>query len=342
MRIVSIFSKGLFVWCLLSFSSMQSQSAVTYLNQNEWGGRLGDQLMMYIKAKWVAFQYKLPLLYKPFNYSDQLAMHLNEQHLTEDIEKNCKKKIVTCYSGSEIVDPYTFSTDTTLYQVHYYFNLPQWGPYQQKYDGQEILYWEEVYTNKEFLNELKKNIAPLNHLQSPNFPKDMINVAVHIRTGGGFDNPLLSRQIYTTNELNPNEKVPAGGFADKGYPLKFPPLQYYVDQIKRISEMNNDAPIYLHIYTDNTDPVSIMNAIEFAVNKSNITFDCRRTDNHHTKNILEDIFAMAQYEYLIRSGSNYPQISQLIGNHRIVICPLSCEWIGNTLIINEIGIFSQK
>lgn len=342
MRIVGIFSKGLLVWCLLSSSAMQSQSAVTYLGTDEWGGRLGDMLLMYVKAKWVAYQHKLPLLCKPFQYSDQLALHDREQFLTEDMERNLKKKVITCYDGSEIKNPRAFSTDTTFYQVHYFFNPPQWGQYQQKYNGQEIMGWQEVYTNKEFMDDVKKCIAPRTPLELPTLPKDKITVAVHIRTGEGFDNARLSRQLYAMQDLNPNEARPNGAFADTEFPLKFPPLQFYVDQIKRISEMCKDVPIYLHIYTDSKDPLSMMNIIEFAVNKNNITFDCRKKDNHHAKNVLEDIFAMAQYDCLIRSGSNYPQIPQLIGNHRIVICPTSCKWIGNALIIDEIGIFSQQ
>lgn len=341
MRSLGIFSKGFLVWCILSSGAVHTQSAVTYLGTDEWGGRLGDMLFMYIKAKWVAYQHKLPLLCRPFQYSDQLALHDREQHLTEDVALNYKKKIITCYDGSEIVDPQRFSTDITFYQVHYYFNPPQWGEYQKKYDGQEIMGWKEVYSNQEFIDELKKCIAPRNPLRLPPLPTDKVTVAVHIRTGGGYDNALGSRQLYDIQELNPNEDMPPSGLADRSFPLKFPPLQYYVDQIKRVSEMCNDAPIYLYIYTDSKDPVSIMNLLEFAVNKGNITFDCRRKDNHHTNNVLEDMFDMARYECLIRSGSNYPQISQLIGNHRLVICPTSCKWVGSALVVDEIGIFSR-
>ena len=339
MRWLTIFKHGLILISLLTINSVQSQGVVTHLSKDQWGGRLGDMLIMYIKAKWVAFEYKLPLLYKPFHYSDQLEMHVREQHYTDQIAKTYKKQLITCYDTSDITETKTLSKDYTLYQIHYYFNPIEWGDYQRRYDSQEIMAWPGVYTNMAFRDELKKNIAPRNPIQLPKLPTDKITIAVHIRNGVGFDHPLLSRQLYDIENLDANEQDVQGIFSDKYWPFKFPPLQYYIDQIKRLSAMYNDAPIYLYIYTDNNDPLSVMNIIEAAVDKPNITFVCRATDNHHAKNVLEDIFAMAQYDCLIRSGSNYPQISQMIGNHKVVIWPKSCKWIGNTLVFDDVGVF---
>jgi hypothetical protein len=337
MRNLGIVARGLLLSCVMSCGNIQSQCVVTYLDKTEWGGRLGDQLIMYIKAKWVAFHYDLPFLYKPFEYSDQLMMHLNEQHLTDNIVRTYKKKIVTCYDESEIVSKSPVSKDYTFFQIHYYFNPSSWGSYQRNYDSQEIMAWPDVHKDKAFIDEIKKQIAPCNPISLPHLPANKISVAVHIRMGGGFDNSLLSRQLYALEDLNPMEHVPEGIYSDKHWPFKFPPLQYYVDQIKRLSQMFNDAPMYLSIYTDHNDPHSLMRMIQNTVNKNNISFDCRNDDNHHTKNVLEDMFAMAHYDCLIRSGSNYPQIAQLIGNHRVVIYPASCKWIGNTLVIDSAG-----
>lgn len=324
--------------CLMICSPIQSQSAVTYLARNEWGGRLGDMLIMYVKAKWVAFHYNLPLLYKPFAYSDELELHFKEQYLHHHMLKDYKKRI-TCKDAPEHLDSLINPKENALYTVHYYFNLPHWGECQKKYDSQEIMTWPEIYNDRKFLQELKKNIAPHTPLQLHDIPTDKISVAVHVRMGGGFDHPLLSRQLYSLDSLDAGEEMPANTYSDKYWPLKFVPLQYYVDQIKRLSEMLNDDAMYVHIYTDDKDPVTVMNTIAAAVNKTNIVFNCRKDDNHHSKNVLEDLFSMARYHCLIRSGTNYPQISQLIGNHRIVIYPKSCKWIGNTMIVDDVGTF---
>lgn len=342
MRNLSTFTRILVIGCALYANHSASQSAVTYLGIDEWGGRLGDMLLMYVKAKWVAHQHKLPLLIRPFKYWDQLALYDREQHLTQDIEEHCKKKIITCYDGSEIVDPRKFSMDATFYQVHYYYHPAHWGEIQKKYDSQEIAGWKEVLKDKEFMQELKKCIAPRYQMNIPALPQDKLTVAVHIRTGEGYDNPRASRQLYNINELDQTVVRPQGHAVDISFPLKVPPLQYYVDQIVRLSDLCKDVPMYVHIYTDSHDPVVIMNLIEKAVNKNNITFDCRDEGNHHSSNVLEDIFAMAQYQCLIRSGSNYPQVSQLIGNHKIVISPLSAKWIADALVIDEIALFTME
>ena len=45
------------------------------------GGRLGDCLTSYVHAKWLSFQLKIPLLYRPFPYSAELLMDdLEESH----------------------------------------------------------------------------------------------------------------------------------------------------------------------------------------------------------------------------------------------------------------------
>jgi hypothetical protein len=325
---------------LLLSNNVYTESAVTYLSTKKWGGRLGDMLLMYTKAKWVAYHYDLPLLYKPFTYSDALALHDRNLHYQEGF-KEIEGKDLSIFKDFK-------PQDSIIYTVHYYFQLAHWGDYQKKYDSQEIMAWPEIYTDPLFISELKKDIAPRDgNTISLDLPTDKITVAVHIRSGGGFDNPLLSRQFYSRKDINRDEVHPNEGkswrqrvaYADWHWPLKFPPLKYYATQLKRLSRLYKDKPMYVYIYTDNKDPVELMHEIERVVNRPNITFDCRKDINRHNKNVLEDMFAIAQYQCLIRSGSNYPQVSQLIGNHKVVIYPKSAIWIGNTLVINEVGTF---
>jgi hypothetical protein len=335
-----VFSMRAWLICaLLLPSNIYTTSAVTYLDKKHWGGRLGDMLLMYTKAKWVAYYYNLPFLYKPFDYSDQLALHDRNPHFEEFKE------------GFKVVEGRDLSMfndfkhqDNMMYTVHYYFQLAHWGDYQKKYDGQEIMAWPEIYTDPLFISELKKDIAPRDGTMiSLDLPTDKITVAVHIRTGIGFDLPLLSPPWYSKKDLK-NEEKPQGRqkYADKYWPLKFPPLQYYATQLKRLSHLYRNQPLYAYIYTDSPDPENLIHDLKRAVNRSNITFDCRKDINRHNKNVLEDIFAIAEYQCLIRSGSNYPQVAQLIGNHNVVIYPKSAIWIGNTLVINEVGTFVRN
>ena len=323
---------------LVGFNEVHTVSAIRNIGKDEWGGRLGDMLFGYVKARWLAHHYNLLFLYEPFNYSDQLALHDNNLRYKELKSRGFTEIDVKDASMLGNIK----SRDNMIYRVNYYFQLDHWGDYQKKYDSQEIMAWPEVYTDEQFLSELKKDIAPRDgRTILLDLPTDKITVAVHMRMGGGFDHPLISHQFYDMNTLNSSERIPQGIFSDWYWPLKFPPLQYYATQLERLSDLYNNQPMYVYIYTDSQDPVSLMNVIERSVNRSNITFDCRKEINRHDMNVLEDIFAIAQYQCLIRSGSNYPQISQLIGNHKIVIYPKSAVWVGKTLVINDVGTFTR-
>src|SRR3990172_12056122 len=66
-------------------------SAVTYTFSP---GRFGDHLLAYIHAKWVSHLYAIPLLYKPFSYSDQLVMHEKERLYSVNNERIYMHKLV--------------------------------------------------------------------------------------------------------------------------------------------------------------------------------------------------------------------------------------------------------
>lgn len=341
----SLHDKCLALWKLEDLD-VESKSAVTY--PDEWGGRLGDNLLIYIKARWVAHQMGIPFYYKPFKYSDKFMMHeLDEQWNSsrmEDflyVENICEKN--KRYRDLYInVENYIKKDEKILYVIHYFFHPYNWGSEPELYDSQEISMWKNMMEDVEFRRELKKVLHSRTKLTEINFPKDRITVAVHIRKGGGYDGkPLLSLQEYNDGIDKQNDichcRADRLNYMDKAYPLKFPPDAYYINQIKRISEMFDHAPMYVHIFTDDQDPVILMQKYKKAVACANIEFGCREKGNHHDQHVLEDLFAMATCDCLIRSGSNFPQIAQLIGNHKVVIYPKSAQW-KNVLLINDVGV----
>ncbi len=326
---------------LAQSSCNATTSGVTILDNPEWGGRLGDKLMMYVKAKWVAHICNLPFYYKAFPHSDQFAMHDIDIHYSATIAKQYPTKQTLREINSPIKQS-IISEGNTLYIIHYYFHLPEWGAIQKGYDSQEIMCWPEVINDQLFRDKLRATIKPRNTIKLVDVPKNKISVALHVRRGGGFDHPLLSIQLYDIDNLNQCDIVPPAVYADKYWPLKFLPDQYYIDQLIRLSKMYDDAPMHVHLFTDHTDPEAILERYKQQVQKANITYSCRVKDNHHTQNLLVDIFSMVQFDCMIRNGSNYPQIAQLLGNHKIVIYPLSCEWVGNTMIVNKVGTFIKQ
>ena len=183
-------------------------------------------------------------------------------------------------------------------------------------------------------------------------PKNIPTVAVHIRRG---NLSLSSEQYYNTHKvltdntqahdvtfdiLTPQEKIFFKKNRDKKWPLKFPPDQYYVDQIKLLSEMLENRLLYVHIFTDDKNPKALCKKIKTAVNKSNITFACRSDNNNNLMRTtsFDDLFSLAQFDCIIRSGSNFARVSQIIGNHKIIIFPTHATWVNNTLIMDTINI----
>lgn len=321
-------------------------AAVTYLDSSQWGGRFGDKMIMYVKARWIAFTYNIPFFYKPFQYSDQLMMHEMDTPWQPSLHATFKKKthILKSIETDQLNALITQGTDQ-LYIIHYYFMLPQWGLYQQQYDSQEVSEWKDLITNEQFRTELRQVISPRRPIETCSLPPDRISVAVHVRKGGGFDRPLLSLPLYDDHLIMIESYLPYTTkeiYSDRVWPLKFLPDQYYIDQIRRISELLNNAPLYVHIFTDHQDPSALAALYKAAVNKPNIIYGYREQDNHHSKNILEDLFGIAKCDCLIRGGSNFPQIAQLISKHRIVIYPQSIKWIGRIMVVDKVGtIFNE-
>lgn len=336
--------KCLALWRLEDLD-LRQKSAVTYLDK--WSGRLGDNLLMYIKAKWIAWSMGMPFYYKPFKYSDQFMLHdLDirwEQTQMENFlyVENLGEKKEGCQDWYINIQKYIKRDAKILYVVHYLFQPYNWGTVAEEYESQEITMWQDMMANEEFRQELGRVLSPRVPMENMFIPENKITVAVHVRKGGGFDKPLLSLQSYggaaEKKCVSCYCDVSKKYYADINFPLKFPPDAFYIDQIQKISKRFRHAPMYVHIFTDDPDPVSLTEGYKAAVGLSNIEFGCRKEGNHHDKNVLEDLFAMARFDCLIRSGSNFPQIAQLIGNHQVVIYPKNAEW-RSQLYISEVGI----
>ena len=65
------------------FSELKSETAISYKLS---GGRLGDNLIAYFHAKWLAYKYNLPLLYISFPFSDQFCLFEKDQPLDSNLK----------------------------------------------------------------------------------------------------------------------------------------------------------------------------------------------------------------------------------------------------------------
>ncbi len=259
-------------------------SAVTYkLN----GGRFGDNLSSYCRAKWLSLKNNIPLLYQPFEHSEQLMLHERELKISKKVLKQFSKK-VTIPSSSR----YSLNKDTGILYEHVWQSCVP-------------VNWRD----QEFLHEIKQCIAPRRVKQDIVIPTDCIAVAVHMRTPGWF-HVDCGRAIFC-------------------HPLKYVTYDYYIEQIKRIAAMFPDQKIYVHIFTDHENPSELIQLFKEKINNDCIMYGYRKKGNNWRSYVVEDFFAMTQFDCLIRVKSMFSIYAERLGNYKIVICPKLAVRKGN-------------
>ncbi len=299
------------------FNISTTQTAVIGYNTKE-AGRTGDKLIQFTKALWVAYTHNLPFVSSPFKYSDKMLIHHADDSRSKKIVNALP--IVSVKKNTDLN-----SNKHVLFQISYYFKHSSWSK------PLEITTWNGLFNNKDFLVLLRKYIAPSFYIPPIDIPKDRIAIAVHVRKGGGIDHPLYSDHIDNINRT----------FADKLWPIKFPPESYYVKQIQKIAGLLPNKKLYIHIFTDDLHPDQVAARFEQKIHNPNIMYSYRKSGNFHDSNVLEDLFNITTFDYLIRGGSNYGQIAHLLGDYKIVFYPKEAHWQGSQMHINE-GIINSS
>lgn len=309
----------LFMTSYLSYIEGHVSSAVTCAPED--CGRFGDQLFLYCKGKIYAKKLGMAYMHRQFQYDYLLQLSVMEQLLTQQ----AMMQFTHAESLDLIRNPLKLIKPSTLY-------------YTRFYDGGDPL--QELFVDPILREELRRLISPRVAVQYINLPADKMTVAVHVRKGGGFDSPLYSKQRYNTQELIHTSitSVPRaqGRFQDILNTPKFPPEQFYIDQIIQLSEELNDTPLYVYLFTDDQNPQQLKFSFETAVGKSNITFDARTQHDFRTT-FIDDFFNMACFDYLIRPESAFSIVAQIIGHHKKVIFPRVMHWHRDVLVVHEVG-----
>lgn len=275
------------------------------------GGRLGDNLLAYLHAKWISYKYDLPLVRTPFYLSSQFCLEGRDQLLNKSITfKNVvqvshEKQITADPSSTLFIIPY-FTESEFEYELCNGFSAPL---------------FEVEWNDSTFKAEVAKCIAPTNPIDTLVLPNDCLTVGVHVRRGGGVDPlPMVSRLL----------------------PLKFPPDSYYIQQIERLANIFNDQKLYVYILTDDRNPKKIVDSYAQVLNNPRIQFDYRKTNNSPHANILEDFFSFPKFDCLIICHSNFSLIASKLGSYDLLITPVHAILSGKTFIIDEVEIYCGK
>ncbi len=154
-----------------------------------------------------------------------------------------------------------------------------------------------------FIKKLRKLIrpsVPLDNNIRP--PKNCVTIAVHVRRGGGY-------RVDTKRLID-------------SQPLRFASDQFYIDQIKRLATMFEGKNLYVHIFTDDLNPQTIVENFKRRVNLDRISYGYRRSGNNPCSYVLEDFFAMMKFDCLIRPKSHYSRFVERLGNNKVIIAPI--------------------
>ena len=274
--------------------------AVTYALD---GGRFGDQLTNYAKALWISWKYNLPLIYRPFDYSDQLV--LSDVHRT-----TLNERVIKSFSAK-----FGYYSVLELEKAAKVFSCLGKETNRQN-DKKPQLLWNiglltpfieehfcEKFDDAEFRSLLQKLVKPKGELALISPPTDRKSVAIHVRTGIGYDLEVNIRNM----------------------PTKFPPESFYLAGLKQAAIYFEEQPLYVYIFTDHPEPALIEDKILKALNiwgiKNDVLIECRRSGNTHTRNVLEDLFSMTQFDCVIHPDSSLSRFAALISAPILEIKP---------------------
>lgn len=178
------------------------------------GGRFGDNLLSYAKAKWLSYKFNIPVLCLPFKYADQLMLAQQETFYTVELAQQFSRIMRLPNAINYTLHPHS----NTLYISHWNAHIP--------------IDWFDTI----FLEEIKKNISPLYPIKKIVIPDNCISIAVHVRNGGGFaadtqqekkrcplrfvPDEFFIEQIQRIADMFPTEKIYVYIFTDHPEPIQ--------------------------------------------------------------------------------------------------------------------------
>jgi hypothetical protein len=299
--------KRIFFFIIINYFSLLEgqESAVTYTLS---GGRFGDNLIAYCHAKWISYFYKIPLLYIPFELSDQLMMHQLEIHYNKDIERKYKKVVSYQEMGGHIDQ-----------KIGYLYVVPFFSEFVvERFTPNFPFLFHVDWKDEGFKKDLRKMIQLMNPIELPTFPADHITIAIHIRRGA-YDIPGYATSYEKLTDV---------------HPLRWPPNSFYINQIKQILNFFPDKKIYIRLFTDYVNPLELVTVFKQAINNDKVIFDCDIAAN--IENPLHDFFSMMQFDCLIRANSNFSLMATKIADFKIIISPWTFSNKDNKSKITEI------
>lgn len=264
------------------------------------GGRFGDNLIAWLRAEWISYRLGYPIIYQPFKYSDQLS--INHKHNPLNLESKDLKKIFynnhICFK-KQVKKP-------TLYVIPYFPEVHSEVDIRHDYP-----FFQVDWKNPSFRQIIKNKLKLRNKIKPISFPEGYEKIALHVRTGKGYDNEEVKKMD----------------------PEKFPPLQFYSNELKKLAKYLQKNQLFVHVFTDDSDPESLVNEIKKQVAINQIVFSYHSPKK---SSVIQDFFQMFEFDYLIHPTSNFSIVPSLLNDYRISICPKKITYENNIVRIDQV------
>lgn len=326
---------------------------------NERGCQIGDAIANYCLAKSLSLKHpdKLKFLYTPFIHSDLFIFDSHETKIEPHMQFS---ETLGAYSNDNIVK-YSYKDDV-LFIANVETRVDEIDQSLVDIIKKEVQFKEIPKVNSipdnmvtvavhirkgngggQFYDGEQSSLQIYDHNRGQisylndyvNFPFDWEAYKRNLNKIEYFS--LANYKEYSSDELcgsNHKEK-----FLDNvnHWQTKFPPEQYYIDQIIKLSKELYNQNIYVQIFTDDRDPVALVERIKENVNLSNATFCYSNNRNFSFRDqVACDLYSMSRFDILIRSQSYFSRVAELMGNHKLIIYPLEYRWENNKLIMNTV------
>lgn len=284
----------------LRFSRKCSPSPLRddFLSVEYSGGRLGDNLMSYLHARWLSYKYDIPLSFKPFPYSEAFSLDNAPPppSTSPAIRISNERHLFDKEPGTHFIVPY------------FPDSIFEW-------ECDTYACWFKIdWADPEFKQIVHACLTPKEAITTIEIPKEHLSVALHVRRGGGFD--------------------PAN-FQD--YPalaLKMPADDWYIEQLAFLASLFPDQKLWVFLFTDDLSPQTIAKRYEEALGNPNVEIVCRPESNPFS-NVLEDFFSMTLFDCIIHPESNMSLVASKLGNYKVCICPRHASKYGTHFKIDS-------
>ena len=267
----------------------------------EGGSRFGDRVLGYFQARYLSFATGIDFLYRPFPYSQYVTIDYQAKPYDQ-----CARQYRHVFHIRSAETLFEFfckvrnpETPPTLFIVDYFpTELGEWDIDQSRSVAFDIP-WED----SNFKNYLKQTLSP--RIPIPDFRQPgCLNVATHVRTLSGDDTAETVLGVF---------------------PLKFPPLDYQKNQIKRVYEWNLRQPMHVFIFSDSKNPIQLVEDFRQTFNGYNISFNIQIVERPDLNNVIQDFFAMQKFDVLIATQSNFSLMAAHMGSFDMTIIPIRAQ-----------------